>query len=110
MKLSTLTKFNQALAYTFEIEAMDAVDEDQLMVAMYGQYEDVLNAYLYAQDEVLPFLAKGLDRVTPDEALIKVIKEFNRLATAWHEDDLNRKEREVVGKFAAFIRDPHHSN
>ncbi|HFY0601648.1 TPA: Fic family protein [Legionella pneumophila] len=77
--LAKLTEFNHALVYGFEPESSPArlagseTFEDALFPEA-GQHQDMLNAYLYSQDTILPQIKKsGLSHITP-EMLIEWVK------------------------------------
>ncbi|APF03596.1 TPA: Fic family protein [Legionella pneumophila] len=77
--LAKLTEFNHALVYGFEPEssprrlAGSETFEDALFPEA-GQHQDMLNAYLYAQETILPQIKKtGLSYITPD-MLIEWVK------------------------------------
>ncbi len=57
-RLHQLTEFNQALVYGFEPEAISAVSDsitwEATLFPSTGQFEDMLSAYLHAQDVLLP--------------------------------------------------------
>lgn len=79
LDLSRLTEFNHALIYGFEPEssprrlAGSETFEDALFPEA-GQHQDMLNAYLYAQETILPQIKKiGLPNITPD-MLIEWVK------------------------------------
>lgn len=79
LDLSRLTEFNHALIYGFEPEssprrlAGSETFEDALFPEA-GQHQDMLNAYLYAQETILPQIKKiGLLNITPD-MLIEWVK------------------------------------
>jgi hypothetical protein len=63
-------EFDPALVTMFEHENVgDEPAFDKLMTA-YGQYVDIFSAYLYAKEEVLPFIRQqGLEAVTPEVLL-----------------------------------------
>jgi hypothetical protein len=73
--LTSLVEFNQALVYGFEPEASvgaAANDPNTVEYFLHGanQYQDMLNAYLYAQNEILPAIRKiGLENITSDQIL-----------------------------------------
>ncbi|KTC84928.1 Fic family protein [Legionella brunensis] len=72
--LEDLTEFNPALIYAFEPESspLRLAGSETFQDALFpeaGQHEDMLNAYLYAQKTILPYIReKGLDKV--DEKLL----------------------------------------
>jgi prophage maintenance system killer protein len=79
LDLSKLTEFNHALVYGFEPEssprrlAGSETFEDALFPEA-GQHQDMLNAYLYAQETILPKIKNiGLTNITPD-MLIEWVK------------------------------------
>lgn len=72
-----LTAFNPALIYAFEYEGdPDHPDSGEVLV---GQYTDILNAYLYAQDTILPIVReKGFAQV-PARTLLDWIRGLQAL-------------------------------
>lgn len=82
--LTQLTQFNHALVYGFEPEASLArlegsqTYEDALFPAA-NQHQDMLEAYLYAQNTVLPQIkAVGMANITAD-ILLDWVKNIHRL-------------------------------
>jgi hypothetical protein len=73
--LKKLTKFNPALVYGFERESSvleERVDQKNIESYIFGssQLQDMLDAYLYAQDVIIPEIEKlGRDKITPDMVL-----------------------------------------
>ncbi len=83
--LSSLTEFNKGLVYGFEPEgspkglAGSGLLEDYLYHVT-GQHRDVLQAYLFAQEVVLPELKKGVDKLTPEKLLHWIKQIHQRIA------------------------------
>jgi prophage maintenance system killer protein len=73
--LTSLVEFNQALVYGFDPEASVGAatnDPDTVEYLLHGanQHQDMLNAYLYAQNEILPAIRKiGLENITSNQIL-----------------------------------------
>jgi prophage maintenance system killer protein len=73
--LTSLVEFNPALVYGFLPEASVravANDPNTVEYLLHGanQYQDMLNAYLYAQNEILPAIRKtGLENIASDQIL-----------------------------------------
>ena len=73
--LSKITEFNPALIYAFEPENSIRNYSEQTQMLQYlthlvGQYEDMFQAYLYAQDTILKSIReKGVGHITPEEIL-----------------------------------------
>ena len=70
-QLSRLISFNQALVYGFDPEASEAAlkgstkIEDNLYITV-GQYMDMLEGYLYAQEHILPSIKHiGIQKISP---------------------------------------------
>lgn len=82
--LSKLTEFNPAIVYCFDPEASPQrlSGSETLLDALVpeaGQHEDMLQAYLYAQNNILPVIrAIGFEKVTPSQ-LIDWIKTLHAL-------------------------------
>lgn len=62
--LHQLTEFNPALVYCFDAESPPQKQTGKLtwekqVYAVWGQHEDILNGYLYAQKIFLPLLKNG---------------------------------------------------
>lgn len=70
--LKDLTEFNPALVYAFDPEASPkqlagSTSFLEILIPVAGQHEDVLNAYLYAQNTILPIVKeKGFTQVGED--------------------------------------------
>lgn len=82
LDLSKLSEFNHALVYSFEPEsspqrlAGSQTYEDALYPEA-GQYHDMLDAYLYAQENILPLIKKeGIKNIKP-ETLIQWVKKLH---------------------------------
>lgn len=84
--LSQLTAFNQALVYAFEPEASMArlQGSESFKDTIYpeaGQHLDVFDAYLYAQDVILPQIkAIGIDNITEQMLLSWILEIHKRIA------------------------------
>jgi len=71
--LTQLKEFNPALVYEFDPEAsIQQLERNTLEYLLHetGQYEDMFNAYLYAQDTILPAIAQtSIANITPEQCL-----------------------------------------
>lgn len=66
--INRLTDFNHALVYGFDPES--SFDEKNNFYFETGQHIDLLNAYLYAQDNILPFIKQyGIEKITEEMVL-----------------------------------------
>lgn len=68
-QLSDLTAFNQALVYTFVPETIHNAPAAQLNFFLYGQYNDMLDGYLYAQTILTELKEKKLSDLTPQQLI-----------------------------------------
>lgn len=75
-ELNELTEFNPALVYGFEFQNFinPEAERNKLPVnrslLYYGQFEDMLNAYLYAQQHILPNIKeKGITQLTSNDII-----------------------------------------
>jgi len=68
--LSQITEFNPAIIYGFEPESQQSVEPNpntvEYVIHAAGQYQDMFQAYLYAQNTILPHLrTHGLAQLSP---------------------------------------------
>lgn len=82
--IKLLTEFNHALIYGFEPEASPARSSGSeklkdTLIPEAHQHEDMLNAYLFAQNEILPYLkTNDFRQITPD-LFLAWIKKLHQL-------------------------------
>ncbi len=77
-----LTKFNHALVYGFEPEStlassVSGENLDNGVEEKFGQFEDMLNAYVWMQNDVLPKLIDGGVKDLTPEGLVQLIKDMH---------------------------------
>lgn len=86
--LSELKEFNRALVYAFQPEGSvfgdSSLDYAQHMT---GQHADVLDAYLYAQNEILPTIEKsGISNISSEQLLYWINQIHLRIAKTMAEN------------------------
>lgn len=73
MKLEQITQFNPALIYGFDPEGSFYFSNPRSVTYLHhsaGQYQDMFNAYLYAQEVILSTIIKeGLQNITADRLI-----------------------------------------
>jgi prophage maintenance system killer protein len=82
--LTKLIDFNPALVYSFEPESApnreDGInDVDNGLLPVVGQFEDTLEAYLFAQNDILPRLKKMGKEAITEELLLDWVKSIHRI-------------------------------
>lgn len=91
LKLNEITEFNQALIYGFEPAASwkftDSNTVEYLLHAV-SQYQDMFDAYLYAQKEILTTIKKiGVTNITPQMILDWINQIHLRIAATLARDN-----------------------
>lgn len=97
--LKQLTEFNPALVYGFspELTVCDNPAKADYLLQSTSQYKDMLSAYLYAQNEILPAIKTiGIKNITADQ-LIKWLHNIHSRIASSMADDFGCKEH--AGKF-----------
>ncbi len=75
-------EFNPALVSCFDHELPDCNNNFyDVLITAYGQYEDMLHAYLYAKETILPWIKKnGVHAITPEQLLGWIKKAHSHIA------------------------------
>jgi len=96
--LEKITRFNKRLITDFTTEYVDDRAPSDGLIHKFdqsGQFKDIYNAYLYAQDEILPSLQTNL--------LVATAEQFIEMLHAIHfriAQTLTRNSPELAGQFA----------
>lgn len=90
MNITSITEFNSALIYGFDPEDSfhnyPSGSAESIMYSV-GQFKDLFEAYLFAQNTILPIIKNvGIAKITPEQLLVWLDQLHFRIASTLSKD------------------------